>query len=154
VTYMYHGTVSVAHHLLQSFLHTAEALKIKGIVDTSCEEEELPSPPPLPAHPLPPLPTLSRAPSLLHPVGDLSLLALAATETGAKLEGAPGVLGGQAGVLGGQPGVLGGQPGVVEGLEAPPRGPGVQGAPAGVKRRKTAPRKLASFSNHELGQYR
>ena len=31
---MYHGTVSVPHNKLQTFLKTAEALKIKGIVDT------------------------------------------------------------------------------------------------------------------------
>merc|ERR1719187_2919000 len=35
VTYVYHGTVSVPQHKLQTFLQTAEALKIKGIVDTS-----------------------------------------------------------------------------------------------------------------------
>ena len=45
VTYMYHGTVSVPQNRLQSFLQTAEALKIKGIVDTSSESE-------LPAEPL------------------------------------------------------------------------------------------------------
>jgi len=106
VTYMYHGTVSVPQNRLQSFLQTAEALKIKGIVDTSSESE-------LPAEPLtrlPPVPVLARAPSLplQHPAGDLSLLARAATEPQAQLEGGP---------------VAGG----------------------GVKRRKTAPRKLATY---------
>lgn len=33
MTYMYHGTVSVPHNKLQVFLKSAEALKIKGIVD-------------------------------------------------------------------------------------------------------------------------
>jgi len=106
VTYMYHGTVSVPQNRLQSFLQTAEALKIKGIVDTSSDSE-------LPAEPLtrlPPVPVLARAPSLplQHPAGDLSLLARAATEPQAQLEGGP---------------VAGG----------------------GVKRRKTAPRKLATY---------
>lgn len=109
VTYMYHGTVSVPQNRLQSFLQTAEALKIKGIVDTSSESE-------LPAEPLtrlPPVPVLARAPSLplQHPAGDLSLLARAATEPQAQLEG------GQAAAVGG----------------------------GGVKRRKTAPRKLATY---------
>ena len=45
MTYMYHGTVSVPQNRLQSFLQTAEALKIKGIVDTSSETE-------IPAEPL------------------------------------------------------------------------------------------------------
>ena len=65
VTYMYHGTVSVPQNRLQSFLQTAEALKIKGIVDTSSESE-------LPAEPLtrlPPVPVLPRAPSLPLQVG-------------------------------------------------------------------------------------
>jgi len=107
VTYMYHGTVSVPQNRLQSFLQTAEALKIKGIVDTSSESE-------LPAEPLtrlPPVPVLARAPSLPlqhHPAGDLSLLARAATEPQAQLEGGPA-------------------------------------AGGGVKRRKTAPRKLATY---------
>merc|ERR1719278_2527078 len=80
-----------------------------GIVDTSSESE-------LPAEPLtrlPPVPVLARAPSLplQHPAGDLSLLARAATEPQAQLEG------GQAAAVGG----------------------------GGVKRRKTAPRKLATY---------
>ena len=66
MTYMYHGTVSVPQNRLQSFLQTAEALKIKGIVDTSRESE-------LPAEPLsrlpPPVPVLARAPSLPLQVG-------------------------------------------------------------------------------------
>ena len=65
MTYMYHGTVSVPQNRLQSFLQTAEALKIKGIVDTSSESE-------LPAEPLtrlPPVPVLARAPSLPLQVG-------------------------------------------------------------------------------------
>ena len=65
VTYMYHGTVSVPQNRLQSFLQTAEALKIKGIVDTSSDSE-------LPAEPLtrlPPVPVLARAPSLPLQVG-------------------------------------------------------------------------------------
>ena len=62
VTYMYHGTVSVPQNRLQSFLQTAEALKIKGIVDTSSNDEnDLPSEP---LSRLPPVPILARAPSL------------------------------------------------------------------------------------------
>ena len=37
MTYMYHGTVSVPHNKLPLFLKTAEALKIKGIVDTTSD---------------------------------------------------------------------------------------------------------------------
>jgi len=39
MTYMYNGTVSVPQNKLQVFLKTAEALKIKGIVDTESEKE-------------------------------------------------------------------------------------------------------------------
>ena len=63
MTYMYHGTVSVPQNRLQSFLQTAEALKIKGIVDTSSSESEQP------LTRIPPLPVLARAPSLPLQVG-------------------------------------------------------------------------------------
>jgi len=117
VTYMYHGTVSVPQNRLQSFLQTAEALKIKGIVDTSSNDEN--DHPSEPLSRLPPVPVLARAPSLplQHPAGDLSLLARAATEPQAQLEGGQVVTGGAAG----------------------------GGGSGGVKRRKTAPRKLATF---------
>ena len=62
VTYMYHGTVSVPQNRLQSFLQTAEALKIKGIVDTSSNDENDHTSEPLSR--LPPVPVLARAPSL------------------------------------------------------------------------------------------
>ena len=68
VTYMYQGTVSVPQNRLQSFLQTAEALKIKGIVDTGTDPPTLPSTtssPPLP--PAPCLPALPR-PSLMQPI--------------------------------------------------------------------------------------
>ena len=39
MTYMYNGTVSVPHNKLQTFLKTAEALKIKGIVDTGTSDD-------------------------------------------------------------------------------------------------------------------
>ena len=39
MTYMYNGTVSVPHNKLQTFLKTAEALKIKGIVDTGSSDD-------------------------------------------------------------------------------------------------------------------
>merc|ERR1712197_316958 len=53
---MYNGTVSVPHNKLQTFLKTAEALKIKGIVDTGpCDDSAgsdsgsaSPAPPPPP----------------------------------------------------------------------------------------------------------
>lgn len=118
MTYMYHGTVSVPHNKLQLFLKTAEALKIKGIVDTTCDsssdssslvspphqvQEQLltiPQPPPL-------LPTVHSA--VHHPAGDLSLLASAASEqASAQLESS-----------------------------GPPQ--------PNNKRRKTAPRKLGSY---------
>merc|ERR1719187_810726 len=47
MTYMYHGTVSVPHNKLQVFLKSAEALKIKGIVD--CFKNASSPPPPAPA---------------------------------------------------------------------------------------------------------
>ena len=90
MTYMYHGTVSVPHNKLQLFLKTAEALKIKGIVDTTCDSgsdtSSLLSPPHQPGilpvqelltipQPLPLLPPVHQ-----HPAGDLSLLASAASE--------------------------------------------------------------------------
>ena len=39
MTYMYNGTVSVPHNKLQTFLKTAEALKVKGIVDTAASDD-------------------------------------------------------------------------------------------------------------------
>ena len=65
VTYMYHGTVSVPQHRLQSFLQTAEALKIKGIVDTSSDSPAPLAPPPRPPTLTGPgLAALPRAPQL------------------------------------------------------------------------------------------
>ena len=85
MTYMYHGTVSVPHNKLQTFLKTAEALKIKGIVDTSGMEgrqgagQDQTSPaPPGPVSQVGELVTAGPAP--VHPAGDLSLLATAAVE--------------------------------------------------------------------------
>ena len=125
MTYMYNGTVSVPHNKLQTFLKTAEALKIKGIVDTGTSDDSavsdtsmspLVSPGPGPL--LPPqvqeLLGMSHT-AHAHPAGDLSLLASAAIEQGsASLE------------------------------------PGTGPAPPGTtqhnnKRRKTAPRKLGSY---------
>jgi hypothetical protein len=109
VTYMYHGTVSVPHNRLQSFLRTAEALKIKGIVDTSREGSEEGS-----------VKQETAQEVTQHPAGDLSLLATAATEPCAQLDSVTSV--------------------------------------PGVKRRKTAPRKLGSYlaTNAQLirGSYR
>ena len=125
MTYMYNGTVSVPHNKLQTFLKTAEALKIKGIVDTGTSDDSavsdtsmspLVSPGPGPL--LPPqvqeLLGMSHT-AHAHPAGDLSLLASAAIEQGsASLD------------------------------------PGTGPAPPGTtqhnnKRRKTAPRKLGSY---------
>ena len=39
MTYMYNGTVSVPHNKLNTFLKTAEALKIKGIVETGTSDD-------------------------------------------------------------------------------------------------------------------
>ena len=92
MTYMYNGTVSVPHNKLQTFLKTAEALKIKGIVDTGTSDDSavsdtsvspLVSPGPGPL--LPPqvqeLLGMSQT-AHAHPAGDLSLLASAAIEQG------------------------------------------------------------------------
>lgn len=120
MTYMYNGTVSVPHNKLQTFLKTAEALKIKGIVDTGTSDDSavsdtsvspLVSPGPGPL--LPPqvqeLLGMSQT-AHAHPAGDLSLLASAAIEQGSA------------------------------GLE--PTGNTGQ---HNNKRRKTAPRKLGSY---------
>ena len=116
MTYMYHGTVSVPHNKLPLFLKTAEALKIKGIVDTTCDSgsdssSSLLSPshqPGLLTIPQP-LPPQLAPPGHQHPAGDLSLLASAASEQpSAQLEAA-----------------------------GPPQ--------SNNKRRKTAPRKLGSY---------
>eukprot|EP00092_Neocalanus_flemingeri_P094534 GFUD01120223.1.p1 GENE.GFUD01120223.1~~GFUD01120223.1.p1 ORF type:complete len:487 (+),score=111.09 GFUD01120223.1:215-1675(+) len=109
MTYMYHGTVSVPQNKLQMFLKTAEALKIKGIVDTNSSQESAtpsecssilssphqvpvgaPQGPVLPVQvqelltipqPLPLLPPVQQ-----HPAGDLTLLASAAAEPSAQLD--------------------------------------------------------------------
>lgn len=112
MTYMYHGTVSVPQNKLQMFLNTAEALKIKGIVDTSSSQESatpsecssILSPPhqvPVGAAQGPVVPvhvqdllTIPQPLSLLppvqqHPAGDLTdltLLAAAAAEPAAQLD--------------------------------------------------------------------
>ena len=93
MTYMYHGTVSVPHNKLPLFLKTAEALKIKGIVDTTSDSGSETSSLLSPSHqpglltipqPLPLLPPVHQ-----HPAGDLSLLASAASEQpSANLEAA------------------------------------------------------------------
>ena len=82
---MYHGTVSVPHNKLQTFLKTAEALQIKGIVDTGGMEgrqwagQDQTSPaPPGPVSQVGELVTAGPAP--VHLAGDLSLLATAAAE--------------------------------------------------------------------------
>lgn len=121
VTYMYHGTVSVPQHRLQSFLKTAEALKIKGIVDTSSSQSSSSVTMPSSPRSLPTAAsTLAQTHVTLsqtvqeHPAGDLSLLATAASEPCAQLE--------------------------------PPTSTVSSVTPqAGVKRRKTAPRKLGSY---------
>ena len=123
MTYMYNGTVSVPHNKLQTFLKTAEALKIKGIVDTGTSDDSavsdtsvspLVSPGTGPL--LPPqvqeLLGMSQT-AHAHPAGDLSLLASAAIEQGSA------------------------------GLE--PTGPPGNTGQQNNKRRKTAPRKLGSY---------
>jgi len=109
MTYMYHGTVSVPQNKLQMFLNTAEALKIKGIVDTNSPQESatpsecssILSPPhqvPVGASQGPVVPVqvqdlltipqpLSLVPAVhQHPAGDLTLLASAASEPSAQLD--------------------------------------------------------------------
>jgi len=107
MTYMYHGTVSVPQNKLQMFLNTAEALKIKGIVDTSSPQESatpsecssILSPPhqvPVGAAQGPVVPvqvqdllTIPQPLSLQPPAGDLTdltLLAAAAAEPAAQLD--------------------------------------------------------------------
>ena len=121
MTYMYNGTVSVPHNKLQTFLKTAEALKIKGIVDTGTSDDSavsdtsvspLVSPGPGPLLPPQVQELLGMSHSAhAHPAGDLSLLASAAIEQGsAALDPAP--------------------PGNTQ---------------HNNKRRKTAPRKLGSY---------
>lgn len=125
MTYMYNGTVSVPHNKLQTFLKTAEALKVKGIVDTGASDDSavsdtsvspLVSPGHLSAPPASLLPAqvqeLLSIPLLnhQHPAGDLSLLASAATEASAH-----------------------------DPTTAP------TGPTTGNKRRKAAPRKLGSY---------
>ena len=102
MTYMYNGTVSVPHNKLQTFLKTAEALKVKGIVDTAASDDSavsdtsvspMVSPGHLSAPPASLLPAqvqeLLSIPLLggQHPAGDLSLLASAATEASAHDHG-------------------------------------------------------------------
>ena len=95
---MYHGTVSVPHNKLQTFLKTAVALKIKGIVDTGGMEgrqwagQDQTSPaPPGPVSQVGELVTAGPAP--VHLAGDLSLLATAATApTSTGPPTAPGIL--------------------------------------------------------------
>lgn len=109
MTYMYHGTVSVPQNKLQMFLKTAEALKIKGIVDTNSSQDSsaasecssIMSPPhqvPIGASQAPVLPvqvqdllTIPQPLPLIppvqqHPAGDLTLLASAAAEPSAQLD--------------------------------------------------------------------
>lgn len=109
MTYMYHGTVSVPQNKLQMFLKTAEALKIKGIVDTNSPQESatpsecssILSPPhlvpvgasqgtivPVQVQDLLTIPQpLSLIPPVQqHPAGDLTLLASAASEPSAQLD--------------------------------------------------------------------
>ena len=125
MTYMYNGTVSVPHNKLQTFLKTAEALKIKGIVDTGTSDDSavsdtsvspLVSPGPGSLLPAQVQELLSLGHSAhAHPAGDLSLLASAASEqASAALE--PGT------------------------SPAPP-----SNTQHNNKRRKTAPRKLGSY---------
>ena len=122
MTYMYNGTVSVPHNKLQTFLKTAEALKIKGIVDTGpCDDSAgsdsgSASPAPAPAPALLPaqVQELLSVP-LLHPAGDLSLLASAASQ----------------------------QQQVADGGGSAPGGHSQN--QHNNKRRKTAPRKLGSY---------
>ena len=124
MTYMYNGTVSVPHNKLQTFLKTAEALKIKGIVDTGpCDDSAgsdsgsaSPAPAPAPAPALLPaqVQELLSVP-LLHPAGDLSLLASAASQQQQVADGGGSAPGGQS------------------------------QNQHNNKRRKTAPRKLGSY---------
>ena len=92
MTYMYNGTVSVPHNKLQLFLKTAEALKIKGIVDTGSSDDSAVSdtsvsPLVSPGNQAPSSLLPAQVQELLsipllhqHPAGDLSLLASAASE--------------------------------------------------------------------------
>ncbi|XP_023346068.1 broad-complex core protein isoforms 1/2/3/4/5 [Eurytemora carolleeae] len=134
MTYMYHGTVSVPHTSLQIFLKTAEALKIKGIVDcfqTSETLDEVMTPEvQVPSLHLPG-PLLHPSPGpLLHPAGDLSLLASAATESAVKLE--PMTAAAVTAAAAEAPG-------------ATAAAVSTAGRISNSKRRKTAPRKLGSF---------
>lgn len=136
MTYMYNGTVSVPHNKLQVFLKTAEALKIKGIVDTDSEKDIgnegsrnpsgsdsslLLSPPAQQVVPL--VQDLAPTAPLQHPAGDLSLLASAAAESAAQLSSGSGAT--------------------------------TQNVGGNAKRRKTAPRKLGTYmvnSGHITGR--
>jgi len=142
MTYMYHGTVSVPHHKLQMFLKTADALRIKGIVDCFAENrdsaaantqeseglvcvEDGAEPQgdlPLLQHPLHPM---------QHPAGDLSLLASAATEldTAAPATVAASLAAAAVSV----------DSAAVSATTA------AVAAPLNPKRRKTLPRKLGSY---------
>jgi len=140
MTYMYHGTVSVHHNKLQVFLKTAEALKIKGIVD--CFDVK-----PKDSENNQNSDVLSEegdTKPVLHPAGDLSLLASAATESAPVLETAASAATAAPSIF--LPAAVAAAANLSQAAAeaaAPSVIPGA--AQSNSKRRKTAPRKLGSF---------